>query len=370
VTLSITEIAALPDPVLRNLWITQCYHELAVQLRDAGLAEDATWCAFAVWASKTAGATIRGQELPERVQELLANDDQATGALSRFNHGLGSWLERSIEHTHLLHIVEEVSAQVSASIAEGNRLVFAELAPLFSALLTDWTGGTDAARSNAASELAASIKLLHDQGVDTTNVSAAFAAYQQALGDQGQRPTLVLAANILAVSHEQERLQPNIADALNAAISDVFDTVMQRDVTPHLPHADAHRLFDRVAGDIGTALERVWQSALTELMLRLITPAQTFDLHRNVPPLPDGLFPHELADLTGTAAEAPFRQWDRAHGTGDPTGADDWAVLPERMNYIATLFRSRQRHEVLFRPPFSETQLAALADGRLPEGPL
>ena len=61
----------MTDPVLRNLHITQRYHELASDLRDAGVGEDATWCAFAVWASKTAGATIRGEVLPARVKQLL-----------------------------------------------------------------------------------------------------------------------------------------------------------------------------------------------------------------------------------------------------------------------------------------------------------
>ena len=41
------EIAGLNDPVVRNLCITQRYHELAVGLRDADLGQDATWCAFA-----------------------------------------------------------------------------------------------------------------------------------------------------------------------------------------------------------------------------------------------------------------------------------------------------------------------------------
>ena len=61
---TVGEIAAMADPVLRNLCITQRYHEFAVALRDDGCGDDATWCAFAVWASKTAGATIRGYVPP------------------------------------------------------------------------------------------------------------------------------------------------------------------------------------------------------------------------------------------------------------------------------------------------------------------
>ena len=79
VTPSVEEIAGMTDPVLRNLHITQRYHELATGLRDAGLGEDATWCAFAVWASKTAGATIRGEVLPARVRQLLVDNEADPG---------------------------------------------------------------------------------------------------------------------------------------------------------------------------------------------------------------------------------------------------------------------------------------------------
>ena len=40
------------------------------------------------------------------------------------------------------------------------------------------------------------------------------------------------------------------------------------------------------------------------------------------------------------------------------------------MNFIVNLFRSRQRDGTLFNPPFSQAQLADLAQGHLPAGPL
>src|ERR1700722_13705117 len=113
-TRSVADIAAMSDPVLRNLWITQRYHELSVGLRDAGFGEDATWCGFAVWASKTAGSTIRGDELPGRVRALLASTEVTQGALHRFNSGLRGWLAARLEHGHLLRVVESVTKEVSA----------------------------------------------------------------------------------------------------------------------------------------------------------------------------------------------------------------------------------------------------------------
>ncbi len=49
----------LQDAVVRNLQITQCYHELSAVLAGR-IAGEANWCAFATWASRQAGQTIRG----------------------------------------------------------------------------------------------------------------------------------------------------------------------------------------------------------------------------------------------------------------------------------------------------------------------
>jgi hypothetical protein len=48
-------VVAIPDPILRNLWITQSYFDLGERLQRAVGGLDRTWCGFAVWASDTAG---------------------------------------------------------------------------------------------------------------------------------------------------------------------------------------------------------------------------------------------------------------------------------------------------------------------------
>ncbi|MFL5899926.1 MAG: hypothetical protein ACJ75S_01830, partial [Solirubrobacterales bacterium] len=54
-------IAALPDPVIRNLQITECYSRLAAAVADGR--PGANWCTFATWASRQAGGTIRGEDM-------------------------------------------------------------------------------------------------------------------------------------------------------------------------------------------------------------------------------------------------------------------------------------------------------------------
>jgi hypothetical protein len=361
---SVEEIAGMTDPVLRNLHITQRYHELAIGLRDAGAGEDATWCAFAVWASKTAGATIRGEVLPARVRQLLVDNEATQDLMHRFNHGVGAWAAEHLAHEHLVRAVDVVTADVAKSIADGNVLVFAELAPLFAELL-EAKRQSPAATSEALSAALARV----GTDVDGTVVVRAFSAYGQALGQPDERAALVLQANTLAVSHEQARLQPAISSALDAAISDTLKRIIDNDVVGHVPTPEARRAVDELTDQVCQMLDVVWDTALTESIMQLVTASETLDLRRDVPPLPEGMFPPALRDLSGAAA-AIVAEWDRTSGTGAPSGARDWARLEERMNYIVNLFRSRQRDPSLFNPPFSVAQLAVLATGSLPPGPL
>jgi hypothetical protein len=54
----VDRIAALADPMIRNLQITQSYCELSQALSQL-IGSGANWCTFATWASKQAGVTIR-----------------------------------------------------------------------------------------------------------------------------------------------------------------------------------------------------------------------------------------------------------------------------------------------------------------------
>ena len=66
----VDRITTVSDPVIRNLQITQCYHELSAALPGrTGLS--ANWCTFATWASKQAGQTIRKEDLARLLEEAL-----------------------------------------------------------------------------------------------------------------------------------------------------------------------------------------------------------------------------------------------------------------------------------------------------------
>jgi hypothetical protein len=368
--LSVTQIAGTTDPVLRNLLITQRYHDFALALRAAGAGEDATWCAFAVWASKTAGATIRGEVLPQRAQELFETHDKASGGvLARFNHAVVDMVRRRLSHDHLAQVAESVTADVSKSIADGNLLVFAELAPLFATLLEARTSSAEPNRDALFAALEPSLSTL--QGTqDGSDVVGAFRGYIDAVCSTNDRAPTVLRANVLAVAHEQQRLQPKIDEALSAAVTDTIKRVIEEDVVDHVPTGTARRLFDWVTDDVCRTMDEAWDTALTETIMQLTTKSEVFNLRDSVPPLPAGMFPPELKNLSGTPAADTVAVWDRTGGSGAPSGAHDWADLHERMNFIVNLFRSRQRQAALFEPPFTEEQVAALRQGHMPrQGP-
>ena len=366
--LSVTDIAGMTDPVLRNLCITRRYHEFAVALRDAGYGDDATWCAFAVWASKTAGATIRGDVLPVKAKALLLDNDESQAAVHRCNHGLAGRALQNLTHDHLGQLIKGVTGDVSTQIAAGNVLVFAELGPVFTELVQD-LDSKPATQAALASTMAPAVAALGTD-LDAVSVATAFDCYERAVFSAAQRGSLVLQANILAVAHEQRRLQPAISGALNAAVSDTLKKLIETDIVGHLPTEGARRTLDGLTDELCAVLDAAWDMALTESIMQLVTASETFDLRQDVPPLPGGMFPSGLRTLSGTPAEAAFAQWDKTAGTGAPSGAHDWAVLAERMNFIVNLFRSRQNDATLFDPPFSPQQLAILDQGQVPPGPL
>jgi hypothetical protein len=52
------------------------------------------------------------------------------------------------------------------------------------------------------------------------------------------------------------------------------------------------------------------------------------------------------------------------------TGATDWADLKERMHFIADLFRCYHLRKEVFDEAFTEEQVIAMKEGRLPQGRL
>jgi hypothetical protein len=372
-------VVAIADPVLRNLWITQSYFDLGNRLQRAVGGLDRTWCGFAVWASDTAGQSIRGEELPERVRALLRTDPEHDADMEAVNRRLRPLqavnASVTLDGDDLVAAMREALAGVSRHIAHGNVLVYAELAPLFVAFVERCEAGDPA--SITAEELGPMLTTAGGGTAPASYVAAAFEWWRRAVvtTDERARAFAVLAANVLAVSHEQKRLQADIAASMDEGM--LTATHVMDEVLPGW----SPRLVDRIVAAIaGQPLQRIvrrtFRQLTTELLMTLRVPGAELRLHDDVPPLPDGQrWPDVLAELADSPEEialavAVYRSWDRTGGSGLHDGARDWAVLTQRMSYIVNLFRGRQRDPSLDAHPFTAEQLDAMRRGLVPPGPL
>ena len=184
--------------------------------------------------------------------------------------------------------------------------------------------------------------------------------------DDRERAEHVLAANVAAVLHEQQRLQDDIAGAIDAGLDDVGDLL-----APLVHHLAPRRLADHIVAGardrVAPHLRQLWEHVSTALLMTLQVPGATLHLGRDVPPLPDGRrFPDALASPSLPTLVRLLDEWDPTRGTGVGSGAGDWCVLHERMGYIVNLFRSRQRECTLTTEPFSPTELGEMERLRVP----
>ncbi len=368
-------VAGLDDPVLRNLCITQTYSDFG-QRFGALLGEEATWCSFGVWASNTAGLSIRKAEIWPSVARLLDEDGGHHAARESLNHELAGFIERGVlvplDHNRLAAAFEQALDRVSVEIAGGNVAVFAELAPLFSRFLDIFERARPRAADGGAFLASIGADRLDASAPEPGLLAGAFGGYFEAafMDDGDERALVVLAANVRAVLHEQQRLQGAVRAALDAGTGVLGDLLH---LASPAGHSTGLEVVVRHAPGalrwLGEEIDRLWQQVATLLLMRLFTKDESLHLGADVPAvLPGPLFPPALRVLHGDAV-ALFDRLDRTRGTGAGSAAKDWADLGQRMNYIVNLFRSRQQHPPIRSEPFSPEQVAALRGYRMPAGP-
>lgn len=377
--LDIDRICALQDAVLRNLLITQRYADLSHGLRTTIDSSNANWSTFATWASKTAGQSIRGEEVPAAVLRLLNGADVIAEGISLVDRALSLLhVGASIGAPPFLASVHRTLRDLSDQIAVGNLAVFRELAPEFARFIASFehdksydgeriSQWTSRLRPGAVEE--GGQELLRD----------AFSSYYQAKfeRDAELRAQLLLYANCQIGLHEQTRLQPQIEGALDAPIEDLLASGIHEVAKTRVPEDKHHHIPATLAPPLGPVLSRVaavWRRVATRHLMNLTLPlGQQLDLGQDVPPeLGEPAFP---APLQRISAPPPLiellARYDRASGSGtEGSRAIDWANIPDRMNFIINLFRSRQQDEELFDQPFDDQQRTSIESGLVPEGAL
>lgn len=363
----IERVTNIKMPVIRNLWITQHYHSLMGALAVVIGGDNSNWSTFATWASKTAGQSIRGEEIPKELRVLLAEQAKLHERLTKVLKLLpGDWAEE----LDPLAVPKAVLANVSDQIAIGNLKVFAELAPLFAKF---WARFADPKRL-VDDELKAFVGELIPGPVEQGGqdwLKTAFTSYFAAAraATPKECAEFILHGNLLIGLHEQTRLQPFIAGALDAPFEmSSYEALIAAE--PDWLEQFVRPAFAKLLTVLRKELEDDWERLATRYMMTLTLPGgQVMDLGRDVPvgvtPFPAVLNPLESKELIRL-----IKTYDPHLDTLKGSGAKNWTVIDNRMAFIADLFRSRQQDMALFGPPFSQEQLAVLAQGRVPPGSL
>ncbi len=379
----IERISALADPVLRNLQITQCYHELAAATASL-TGPGANWCAVATWASKQAGQSIRQEDLRRALQRRLRSSpeaDSAAQAVAAAGQEIAGDEGRSVAGAvdALWDALNPAAAfqRTAEAVARGNRKVFAEIGYHFARFLVLFSDGQpDEFR------LAEFYQGLQpgDPPDGQRFLRQAFSHYHQALAvaDAHSKAQLLLLANLEIGFHEQTRLQPEIVEAMNAPVTDprLLRRRLMEELFPN-PGARRRYVLAGLAGrarpllqardDLAGEAMRIARLVVTDRLMTLAMPDGQMlqlgrDLPRDFPPLLRVVDLPELTALLALVDSTPDSTLD--------TGAQDWGRLPDRMHFIADLFRAWHLDPRLFDPPFSADQVADLLAGRLPIDPL
>jgi hypothetical protein len=374
----VARIVAIENRVIRNLEITQCYAELSSAMRER-TASVPNWCTFATWASRQAGATIRGEDLLERFARKLGNKTRVLEPVRSINRkllqkGLFQPSSRLGSAVAAIHTPFDAFERTSETVALGNLKVFEEIAHVFAKFLA-------AVPPHAAVESDAFVLFALDlvpgappDGQDL--LSEAFTHYQrqQMETDPALRSALILLGNLKIGLHEQTRLQPQIFAAIEAplttaedlgarALDALFPGARNWPTMLRRPSASVAGIFAR---GMHNSASEITRAVVTECLMTLVLPNRVLDLAENLDARVPAVFSHELPSELAEFV----REYDPCETGTSNCGADDWSDLRQRMHYILHLFRAFADDDRLFEPPFPPDSVRSIRAGMVPDGAL
>ena len=375
----IDRITRIADPVLRNLRITHCYHELSLAVA-ARATPGANWCTFATWASRQAGQTIRGEDLARAADSVMGAPEVRALIEHAVRLAAGELRGTSIDGltASVRRILDPEAAfrRASDAVAAGNLKVFDEIGREFARWLA--TAAANGAPDTTATESYCSALRAGDPPQGQRLLREAFAAYGDACAQQDSdaRAERLFLANLLIGLHEQTRLQPEIAASLNAALD--AEAIRPRLLELLLPQPWV-RWRRRIARWMGrrpplddaidkliAALQRRIRLVITECLMTLRLPDRILRLGADVPDtFPPGLMLVEYASLRDVLAKI-----DPTPDSPVGSGANDWSSLNERIHFIADFFRTWHARREVLESPFDDTQIVEMLAGRVPGGRL
>jgi hypothetical protein len=328
---------------LRNHLVTLCYLDMGVAMAKLLGEDDANWTTLAVWPSFTVGATIRASDDPTGLKRMLHLAKSDPVGLAR----------NQATRRVLRGRTQEGGMVLNRSLAAGNRGVFYEIGLCWADFLATFANGP-LSDDDTTTEFAkfqvrvdnigtAPGKLWPDTGRE--NLKKAFAAYIAAkdADTPKARAELILLGNIWIGLHEQARLQGWLDLSMLNPVR-----IMSKPVSRFVD--------DKFLG----TFENRWSHALTRHVFTVTMGEETVRVGRPVPALQgDQLYPAPLDTLEDPIVKAAFDD-AIAQGPGATTGAEHWNDYGDRMSFIASLFRARQRAGLVGMSPYTEEEEAQI----------
>jgi hypothetical protein len=197
--------------------------------------------------------------------------------------------------------------------------------------------------------------------------------------DPARAAQWLLLSNLEIGRHEQMRLQPEIAAALDAPVPDGAVLVdglladlfafggwivrlrrrLRRMIGGPTP-------LDRAAAALVADVRAMLRRAMTDCMMTLELPGVALRLGADVP----AAFPQSVRQIENPALLGLLGRVDPTPDSAAESAAIDWADFAERMHYITDLFRAWHESADLLGPPFAADQIEAIREGRVPAGRL
>jgi len=354
----VLRIGAIRSPVLRNLEITYAYSLLAAATAER-CGSGANWCTFATWASRQAGATIRGEDVIDLLQDRLLRNRELLHPFASFGRWLlrrglfdrGSRIGRIMSRLHTPFDAVELA---SDAVARGNRKVFEEIGFEFARFL----------ESEDLEDFLAGLRE-GDPPDGQRLLRAAFTGYALLVSeaDPAARAQLLLLANLQIGMHEQTRLQPEIAEALDAPY--ITEEELGRRLCPGR-RPRVQRVAAKLAGPAQNKLAELARELITHSLMVLSVPGRILALGLNL----NEPYPEALRTLSNRDLATLVAQFEPVAPAPDHSGARDWSNLDQRMHYIVHLFCAFHLWAELSRPPFTPEQVERFRRGEVPDGEL
>jgi hypothetical protein len=346
----VESISAMADEAARNLRITEGYFYLGDALAR-WIGAGGNWCAFAGWASRQAGRTIRGEDLARHLSRRLAERPELQALLRELSAAL------KLDRTQLLDAIADAVMRMpaarrsSSAVARGNVKVFQEIGHVIARMIEAMRG-----RDFGETEVEAFCESLPPgpppDGQALLREAFGFYARARAAATPKQRAEWLLFGNLKIGFHEQTRLQPEVLASMEAgllpqpeleqAIWDALWAIRPIGVDFAGLRRSARR---RLAGRLASGARESVRQVITERLMVIELPAGAVRLgedHRQP-------YPATLLSLENEQLAKFWKVIDP--GPGNPSGADDWGDFADRMHFIGELFRRYQEHPGLTIAP-------------------